>query len=107
MVAHTANPVLGKLRQKNTEFEASLGYKARSCLKTKQKQNKQKNPSLINSDYLQGLMCKALLCNKLSRNTTNGKDLQNKHPRTYGACQGPGSAVCNTVSQIPARPAGD
>jgi hypothetical protein len=30
-------PVLGKLRQADSKFEASLGYKVRPCLKIKQK----------------------------------------------------------------------
>jgi hypothetical protein len=35
-------PVLGRLRQEDCEFEASLGSRARSCLKTKEKQVKSK-----------------------------------------------------------------
>jgi hypothetical protein len=35
MVEHTFNSSTGKLRQEDHEFEAGLGYVARSCLKRK------------------------------------------------------------------------
>jgi hypothetical protein len=37
VVVHACNPRAQKLRQENCEFQASLGYKARPCLKTKLK----------------------------------------------------------------------
>jgi hypothetical protein len=37
MVAHACNPSAQSLSQENCEFEASLSYKARPCLKRKQK----------------------------------------------------------------------
>jgi hypothetical protein len=41
MMAHAYNPALRRLRQKDPEFETSLGYTVRSCLKgTKQMQRK-------------------------------------------------------------------
>jgi hypothetical protein len=36
MVVHTCNPVLGKLKQEDHKFKASLGYIVRSSLKNKE-----------------------------------------------------------------------
>lgn len=40
VVTHTVIPALGKQRQEDYEFEASLGYVVRSVSKTKSKENK-------------------------------------------------------------------
>lgn len=40
VVTHTVIPALGKQRQEDYEFEASLGYIVRSVSKTKSKENK-------------------------------------------------------------------
>jgi hypothetical protein len=43
MVTHACYPNIGRLKQKDCEFEASLGYISRPCLKT---QNKQQKPGV-------------------------------------------------------------
>jgi hypothetical protein len=47
MVVHVCNPILGKFRQEDCKFKASLGYTARTCLK---QTNKQKKQTKKNSD---------------------------------------------------------
>jgi hypothetical protein len=39
-------PALGSLKQEDFEFDVSLGYTARLCLKTKQKKNNMKSREL-------------------------------------------------------------
>jgi hypothetical protein len=45
-------PALRRLRQKDHEFEVSLGYIARSCLEKQTNKNKQTNKILQLSDLL-------------------------------------------------------
>jgi hypothetical protein len=39
MVVHACNPSTQEVRQEDQEFEASLGYAARTCLKISKKNN--------------------------------------------------------------------
>jgi hypothetical protein len=42
MEVHAITPALGRLRQEDYEFQVSLGYTGRPCLKKKKKKPKEK-----------------------------------------------------------------
>jgi hypothetical protein len=49
MEVHAITPALGRLRQEDYEFQVSLGYTGRPCLKKKKKnQKKRKHQKKIN-----------------------------------------------------------
>jgi hypothetical protein len=51
-MAHTVIPALGKLRQEDYEFEASLVYIVKLCLKKKKKKEKEKERKKMKKRYL-------------------------------------------------------